>query len=249
MRMPWEVTDGEESQVRRTITSVMRDHLSPLAAVSWSRLRFDFTAAVLSDCDFSAAEFRACPRFERATFIGQCSFGGVTFRQGAVFRGAQLTAGLLNFHGIYVKGERVDMAGMVVNDGTVRFFPLSIKVAAGIDLGKSVFTNGRLSISVLPSYSPSGYVRLSGVRLREGSSATFAQPDDFRVGRSEHFPCIEASAWVLEGKSQVCINRQLYKHRVLLWEPASVEDGADVTLTGPLEETKVGAGTPSSSPA
>lgn len=139
LRMPYEPASSDwhhddETEIRLSLTGVIRDHLRDGAAVSWRGHDFDFTRAVLRGADFSGAEFiggkvsfsltRFAPggwtAFDRARFVCEVSFGGAEFLGGRVtFDGANFEAGKLRFDGAEFTGGRVSFRGARFTGGQV----------------------------------------------------------------------------------------------------------------------------------
>ncbi|MCC3312473.1 pentapeptide repeat-containing protein [Nocardia africana] len=74
--------------VRRTIVSVIADHLRRGARRSWSRATFDFRNAQLEDADFTDAVFGGPAIFESANLTGITRFDGATFSADTHFQAA-----------------------------------------------------------------------------------------------------------------------------------------------------------------
>ncbi len=81
-----------DSEVRKTIVTVIADHLRPTAEYSWSTSNFNFRAAYLEDVNFTAARFSGAARFDNATFSGTAWFDDATFSSTALFSGARFSA-------------------------------------------------------------------------------------------------------------------------------------------------------------
>ncbi|WP_169541978.1 pentapeptide repeat-containing protein [Nocardia jiangxiensis] len=74
-----------DSEVRKTIVSIIADHLRPTAEYSWSPSNFTFRGAYLEDVDFSHATFSGTVAFSGVTFSGFTTFTGATFSGDALF--------------------------------------------------------------------------------------------------------------------------------------------------------------------
>ncbi|MFI7193533.1 pentapeptide repeat-containing protein [Nocardia nova] len=79
---------GYDRTVRRTITSVIADHLRRGARRSWSRATFDFRNARIEDADFTGAVFGGSANFEHANLTGSTRFDGATFSADTHFQAA-----------------------------------------------------------------------------------------------------------------------------------------------------------------
>ncbi|PPJ26906.1 hypothetical protein C5E45_21960 [Nocardia nova] len=79
---------GYDRTVRRTIVSVIADHLRRGVRRSWSRATFDFRNARLEDADFTDAVFGGPAIFECANFTGITRFDGATFSADTHFQAA-----------------------------------------------------------------------------------------------------------------------------------------------------------------
>jgi len=114
LRMPYEPETAPtgEREVRLTVIRLIRDHLRPIAAVSWQGRDLDFTGATFDGGDFTGATFRG----------GQVNFTGATFSGGEVnFFGAEFSGGRVNFYKAEFSGGRVSFTDATFNGGEVSF--------------------------------------------------------------------------------------------------------------------------------
>ena len=114
LRMPYDphtAVEGER-EVRLTVIRLIRDHLRPLARVSWQGGHRDLTGATFDGGDFSGATFSG----------GTVNFSGATFSGSTVdFRGATFSGGTVDFSGATFSGGTVDFRWATFSGGTVDF--------------------------------------------------------------------------------------------------------------------------------
>src|SRR5699024_7399203 len=145
LRKPYDPSDAaaqtvdatpHERDVRVAIISVIREHLLPDAAVSWTGYDFDFTGAVFDQGSFRGAEFSSGRvSFTHTTFTGgmfscrqarftggEISFEGAHFLGGPVaFDHARFAGAHVAFDGARFDGSQVSFDYSRLTDGTVTF--------------------------------------------------------------------------------------------------------------------------------
>jgi hypothetical protein len=94
------LTEPSESQVRKAITSLIRERTQAGNSRAWSNMDFDLTGAHLEDVDFS-----------------DCIFAGMI----ATFSGARFFGGLTSFEGAQLRSDRTIFNGCTFEAETTRF--------------------------------------------------------------------------------------------------------------------------------
>ncbi|MEU6672482.1 pentapeptide repeat-containing protein [Streptomyces sp. NPDC046727] len=138
LRMPYQPDPQQqgykegEREVRRTIISVIGDHLQdPYAPSSWCHENFDFRGAIfdggelsgsvfLGWADFRDVAFRGPITFIGSTFGHRVTFDGATFEGDVMFYGATFH-GMAFFHNVVFRGGRVTFQGAKFSGGHVVF--------------------------------------------------------------------------------------------------------------------------------
>lgn len=142
------VTTGHKSgerEVRATIFRVIRDHLQATALNSWSTLRFDFTGAVIDDCDLTTSRFLGTVSFRRAKFRDNASFIYSEFSAGSVtFDGAEFSGGEVSFYGARFSGADVSFSDALFSGGHVSFAVATFSQGR-VSFGKAIITRGLVS--------------------------------------------------------------------------------------------------------
>jgi uncharacterized protein YjbI with pentapeptide repeats len=134
-----------EKEVRATILRVIRDHLKPDAVSSWSELRFDFTGAVIDDCDLTNSQFSGDVRFDRAKFCGKASFSNAEFSAGKVsFFRAEFPEGLMTFDHAKCSGGEVNFLDARFSGGAVSFDDAEFS-GGNVTFPQAKFSRGRVS--------------------------------------------------------------------------------------------------------
>lgn len=112
-----------DRQTRQTIIGVMAQHLRPEAAVSWSRLDFDFSHVVFDGGDFRDTRFAGKVSFREARFLhGATTFSGSRFMgTSLVFTGARFLGGTVSFTDTQFSGRRVDFTQAAFLAGPIDF--------------------------------------------------------------------------------------------------------------------------------
>jgi uncharacterized protein YjbI with pentapeptide repeats len=154
LRMPYEPDPASEKhregerEVRRTITSIIGDHLRyPDALTAWCGRDLDFTNATFDGGDFTGAKFNG----------GDVSFDDAKFTGGEVsFTDAKFTGGEVSFFGTEFASSAVYFDGAEFTDGKVPFFDTKFTG------GKVSFRDAKFTGSTVPFY----HAEFSGSTVR-----------------------------------------------------------------------------------
>ncbi|GAA0245130.1 hypothetical protein GCM10010492_50600 [Saccharothrix mutabilis subsp. mutabilis] len=190
LRLPYRPPAGDESdddraareerQVRLTVIRLIRDHLRPGAAVGWNGHDFDFTSAVFDGGDFSGAVFDGgSVSFRSARFVGDVSFRGVVFAQGAE----------VSFDDAVFDGAKVSLIGAAFAGGEVSF-------------GTSDFRSGTVDLS-----KPAQWRRPPVLDLEKAGSVVVLPPFDQLLRAVLNHPSVVRVDPVNPGKRAVAIRK------------------------------------------
>ncbi|WP_146758692.1 hypothetical protein [Micromonospora saelicesensis] len=147
-----DIEDSGEREVRRTVFSVIREHLLEDAPQRWDGLRFDMSGANLDGVNLDNIKLqRSTLDFSRAKLLGgQISLKGLALEGGGInFRQAQFAAGEIDISGVFVDRGRLSFedaeflgSGLVCNHGMILTGQISF---AGCRISGSRLNLGRLS--------------------------------------------------------------------------------------------------------
>jgi hypothetical protein len=215
LRMPVDEADERDSEVRRAIFAVIREHLLQGAPDSWSGLHFDFTGATFDDVNFRSVVFKSRPIFDAAEFTGWCGFNDATFLDDADFNGIRV-AGTLWFAGVNVGGAGLTMNHVHVEEGWFEIDIKSLAPKTEIDFLKAHVKRGKLVIA-LPSVSPDSgaVVHIDELTLEVGGFVSIDSSKSLtRVDGSAGFPRVNATGWKIKG-GHLRISKRLSDQQVI----------------------------------
>ncbi len=159
---------ADDTEVRRTIVRLIRDHLQLAARPRWDGMRFDFTGARFLGGDFSYATFKDCTvLFNHVTFVdGRTSFVDCRFEGGLLnFRGATFASGSVSFTGAAFVGAELDFSGAVLGGGHLTFG------GSRLDKGRISFSRAQLlagSVAFNQYRQTGGLLNLDEIQLVGG---------------------------------------------------------------------------------
>jgi hypothetical protein len=176
-RLPYDPTSAPtgETEVRRTILSVVREHLSHEAAVSWRRQLFDFSGSTVDGGSLDGIRLDGSRiLFTGAKFVsGELSFREASLASGSVdFSAAEFDGGSVSFDRAMFRGAEVSFERAAVTSGMIGF------VRARFLDGRVEFKDCRLDGGIIDLTTATFAVNLQ----RETRSLLSFEGSDLRAG-------------------------------------------------------------------
>jgi hypothetical protein len=237
LRMPWPESDdaNAEAEVRRSIATVMSDHLNANAPITWSDIAMDFSNAALLDFRLLAPVFERPMRALNTRFRGHCELLEPTFKDGGVFSFARIEGrlsideltlmhGQLAIDQFHVEDQAdlsVDVKYVCESEHSyIRRWPPDIS----LDDGQ---VTGGLSLVIKGFDQAQGTISLRRMHVERGAQVLCIADS----GNSAHFwPALFLDKWQVDRNATVKIFDHSETHEVIEWSSPQVEEEFDVTI-------------------
>lgn len=146
LRFPWEDSDekADEAEIRRTLSSVIQEHLKEDAVVRWDNNKFNLRGASLDDLSFANIILNA---------------GGVL-----ILVNCRVTTGTFDLSGIFLDGT-IDATGLSMTGGKIDI--RNAKIRSGqLLFNEASFSGGNLSLADSMAYK--GQICFDGSKIDGG---------------------------------------------------------------------------------
>jgi hypothetical protein len=237
LRMPWPEPDGAkaDAEVRRSIATVMSDHLNASAPLSWSDITLDFSNAVLLDFSLIAPVFDQPVRVVNTRFLGRCELLDPIFKAGGAFSFARiegrlsidsltLTDGQLAMDQFHVEGQAnlsVDVKYVCESERSyIRRWPPDINLDNG-------HVTGGFSLVIRGSDQEQGTISLRRTHIETGAQVLCLADSGNSTG---FWPAVFLDKWQVDRNATVKIFDHSETHEVIEWSSPQVAEELDVTI-------------------